>query len=340
MRTVFTLDRGTIEARAAEEAAHHRGAKVRGWTLPLLPILGLAPARLQQRWADSWGYSAEKATWLSIIASLLIGALGLIQSMALAFGGEWFLSSWLRPLAFIGPFLFAEGMLRSALVAADGEPVGSVFGWPLNVFWKPPKRDPEVMAPRVRKFDGNTGNLELESPVHRRDWHSDGILGYRGQAYRLEGVAVEGEVWVYRFAHCADEMDAQERLRLIPPAPPKVPPQHDPSRPSVLRTALVTAAVTLGPQRDQEIWAEYMNLRPIWLTIFGAGAELIGALINFGKDVDRGAPLLLLVNLYLIGEGLLRLGYVVLHGRPLGSVLGLALRPLYRRWFPEPNKSR
>jgi hypothetical protein len=340
MRTVFNLDRVSVEARAAERASDEQGAKLRRWTLPLLPILGLAPAWLQKRWADGWAYPAEKATWLSIVASLLIGGLGLIQSMALVFGGEWFLPRLLHPLVFVGPYLFAEGMLRNALVAADGEPVGSIFGWPLN-FWRPQKRDREVVAPRVRMFDENVGNLELESPVHRRDWHSDGTLGYRGQDYRLDAVAVEGEVWVYRFARCTEETGTSERLRLIPPpAQPTASPEKSGSRPSMLRTALVTAAVTLGPQKDQEIWAGYLNLRPIWLTIFGAGAEVIGALVNLGKDIERGMPLLLLIDLYLVGEGLLRLGYVVLYGRPLGSVVGLVLRPLYRPWLPEPGESR
>jgi hypothetical protein len=124
-------------------------------------------------------------------------------------------------------------------------------------------------------------------------------------------------------------------LRLVPP-PTRFEGLHQNSstRPSIFRTTLVTAAVTLGPQEDQEIWAKHLNLKPIWLTIFGAGAELVGGLVNLGADADRGIPLLLFLDLYLVGEALARMSYVVARGRPIGSVFGWILRPLYKRWMP------
>jgi hypothetical protein len=64
-----------------------------------------------------------------------------------------------------------------------------------------------------------------------------------------------------------------------------------------------------------------------------AGAELVGGITNLGDDLGSGGVFLILLDFFLVGEGLLRLGSVVT-GRPMGSVFGWALRPLYRRYLP------
>jgi hypothetical protein len=65
----------------------------------------------------------------------------------------------------------------------------------------------------------------------------------------------------------------------------------------------------------------------------GAGAELVGGIVNLQSDLGSTHQLLILLDLFLVGEGLLRLGSAFL-GRPMGSVFGWILRPLYRRHLP------
>ena len=48
---------------------------------------------------------------------------------------------------------------------------------------------------------------------------------------------------------------------------------------------LVSAAVTLGPASDQLRWAKELGVRAIWLTLAGAGAELVGGIANFQSDL-------------------------------------------------------
>jgi len=65
----------------------------------------------------------------------------------------------------------------------------------------------------------------------------------------------------------------------------------------------------------------------------GAGAELVGGVTNLGDDLGSGGVFLVVLDFFLVGEGLLRLGSVVT-GRPMGSVFGWMLRPLYRPYLP------
>jgi len=298
----------------------------------LLPFLGLAPARLQKHWADKWGFNAGLATQVSAIFEMLVGALGIIQIAAAAFGGEFFMPP---VLAFPGPLLFAFGTARLALVFADGEPVGSPVGLPLLVFAPKPTPQIDRPAPTMRSFDETEGVLELVSPVLRRDWDRDGTLRFRGDHYRLRRTGQEGRDWVYLFDRCAGHEPGDRDLRLAPPPEtPYVPQRAEPEPSSIIRTALVSAVVTLGPRSDQELWGEHLGVHPMWLTLMGAAAELVGGVANLRNDLGPDASLLVLLDFFLVGEGLLRIGSA-LTGRPMGSVFGWALRPLYRRWLPE-----
>ena len=96
---------------------------------------------------------------------------------------------------------------------------------------------------------------------------------------------------------------------------------------------MVTAAVTLGPGSDQQRWAEELGTRAVWFTVIGGAAELVGGIVNLQKELDTAMSWLILLNIFLVGEGLLRLGSALV-GRPMGSVFGWALRPLYRPWLP------
>jgi hypothetical protein len=331
MRGVFKLEPGTIQGIADRTEAEGRNRRTRSMTFLFLPLLGMAPAKVQKKWADGWGFDPERATQVSAVCETLFGSLGIIQIASNAFGGEPFMPAW---LAYPGVLLFASGCVRLALVVADGEPVGSPLGLPF-VFMAPKVApDVEQATPAVRSFDLSRGTLVLESPILRRDWDRDGLLHYRGTMYRLDQTDQEGRSWVYTFTRSADEGASEPVLRLLPP--PSLQPLKatgDAEPPSFLKTMLVTAAVTLGPASDQERWAAELGIRAVWLTILGAGAELVGGIANLQNDLGPSQPLLVLLDFYLIGEGLLRLGSVLV-GRSMGSVFGWILRPLYRRFLP------
>jgi hypothetical protein len=330
MRNVFTLNRESVQDIADRTETEVRNRRARGWTLVLLPVLGLAPAVLQKKWAKEWGFAAGRATMMSAALELLAGTVGTVQLVAAAVGAVFFIP---LALALPGPLLFVFGIARLAMVFGDGEPVGSPLGVPFLLL--APKSVPEAEreSPAVQSFDNAGGFIVVVSPVLRRDWDRDGLLPYRGAHFRLDGVEQEGRSWVYRFTRDHDRSTEERTLQLRPPlaaalaAAPKVAP------PSFLRTMMVTAAVTLGPGSDQQRWAEELGTRAVWFTVIGGTAELVGGIANLQKELDAAQSWLILLNMFLVGEGLLRLGSALV-GRPMGSVFGWALRPLYHRSLP------
>ncbi len=331
MRGVFNLDVENISEISERATAETRGRRIRRATCLLLPLLGLAPAKLQKLWQDEWAFNARCATQISAFLEILVGTLGVVQLAAAAFGGEFFMP---LALALPGPLLFAFGVTRLAMVAADGEPIGSPVGLPLLLLTPKPDLDGERPTPRLRSIDEDRGELELVSPILRRDWDRDGTLRFRSRVYRVRGVSQEGRDWVYTFRRCAGDETGDRELRLAPPSEAPCVPRHAESRPpSILMTTLVTAGVTLGPRSDQELWGEHLGVHPMWLTLMGATAELVGGVANLRNDLGPGASLLVLLDFFLVGEGLLRTGSA-LSGRPMASVFGWILRPLYSRWLP------
>ncbi len=339
MRTVSTLDGPMVAALGAAVQAERSGRRTRLVTLALLPLLGLAPARLQRRWNNSWAFPSVLATWSSAFAEFLFGALGTLQLVFVAFDGNAFLPSWLEWLQIVGPPLVVSGIVRMAQVAGNGEPIGSPFGLPLAILDRGAQPAAQQVRPEVRRVDEVAGTLELASPIHRSDWDLDGVLSYQEKRYRLAATRREGTTWVYVFAALAAEDAGDPKLRLLPPAGRTMEdlPSAGP-RPSILGTALLTACVTLGPREDQERWARHTGIRPIWLTLVGAGAEVIGGFVNLTGDSHGELSVFLLLDLFVFGEGLVRLAGAVLSGRPVGSVFGWLLRPLYRKRLP-PEKT-
>jgi hypothetical protein len=55
---------------------------------------------------------------------------------------------------------------------------------------------------------------------------------------------------------------------------------------------------------------------------------------DLGHDLEAGGAVFIRLDLLLTVEGGLRLGAAI-SGRAMGSVLGLALRPLYLRHLPD-----
>lgn len=330
MRDVIPLDSGYIETTAKRSAADRRGEYNRLGTMFLLPFLGLAPARVQERWRSEWLFPADLATWVSSALELLGGGFGLVQALALAFGNEWFLPAPLRFLAGVGPLMVVEAIVRLVLVSAREEPVGSVVGLPLLLFEKASPPAAPVTEPQVRLFDEGNGVLELVSPTNRADWGREGVLPYRGHWFVLDRADSEGRSWTYRFVFCEEEPAGRPVLHLrTPPTSKFVAPRELSKPPSILRTTLVTAAVTLGPAADQESWAARLDVSPRWLTLAGATAELIGGVANLSGDAAEGGVVFVILDVFLIIEGAVRI-LAALGGRPMGSVFGWILRPLYR----------
>jgi hypothetical protein len=330
MRNVFRLDSESVQNEADKAAGEKQNQRFRGWTLLVLPVLGFAPAALQKKWANEWGFAAAGATMVSAGLEMLVGAAGTVQMIAAAFGSEFFMP-W--ALAFPGPLLFASGSLRLAMVFGDGEAVGS----PLGVVFLPwtPKAEPrqELLTPALRSLQEPEGALDLVSPIMRRDWDRDGILRYRDQDFRLESVEQEGRSWVYRFIRVSQRGPEERALGLKPPTATVREHTELEVPPSFLRTMLMTAAMTLAPASDQRRWAAELGTRAIWFTILGGLSELVGGFVNLQSDLGSQPSVLVLLDFFLVGEGLLRLGSA-LTARPMGSLFGWILRPLYRKHLP------
>jgi hypothetical protein len=330
MRDVVTLDSQFVASTAAKSTTERRGHRNRVGTTLLLPFFGLVPARVQERWQSEWLFPAELATWLSAALELLSGGFGVIQLAALAFGGEWFLPFPLRFLALVGPLMVGEAMVRLVLVAARSEPVGSVVGLPLLVFETTGGVAAPATVPEVRSFDRDRGVLELVSPMNRVDWDHDGLLPYRDTWFILDRVDREGRSWTYHFVRSEDGPGGRRVLRLHPPVEtPFAAPRDASPPPSILKTTLVTAAVTFGSRAEQERWARHLGVHARWLTMASSAAELAGGLINLGRDAAVGGYFFVIFDVVLIVEGSWRL-LSALRGRPAGSVFGWIFRPLYR----------
>jgi hypothetical protein len=333
MRTVFRLDEAWVEALAVAEQEHRRRGVIRWLSAPLAPLLAMAPARLQRQWHDSWGFPAVAATLVSAIFELAAGGVGVVQLLAVTLGADWFLTGPLRLVAVIGPALAAEALVRLATAAANGEPMGSAAGLPLVLLFPGTPTPQHPPRPVVHLEDEESDVLEVHSDVIRRDWVHDGVLRYRGRAYRLVGLEMLGSGWRYRFELTDDEAVGPPLRLTVSNRRPEVADRARP--PSVIRTTMVTAAICMSPRRYQERWAQHLGVRPVWFTLLGAAAELVGGWINLGHDSGGGGSSTLAVNLFFLVEAVTRLALLVSTGRPVGSVLGWIAHPLLARMMPE-----
>ena len=196
----------------------------------------------------------------------------------------------------------------------------------------------EVMRTAFRLDEAWVEALAAAEEESRRDWVHDGVLRYRGRAYRLGGLEMLGSGWRYRFERIDDEAVGPP-LRLTESN--RRPEAADRDRPpSVIRTTLVTAAICMSPRSYQERWAQHLGVRAVWFTLLGAGAELVGGWINLEHGSGDGGSSTLAVNLFFLVEAVTRLALLVSTGRPVGSVLGWAARPLLARMMPEGGDER
>ena len=328
MRGVFTLDEawvtGLEQARVGE-----RTARRRWWLLPVVPLLGFAPAPLQTSWELRWGFPAATATLLSALAELALATVGVVHALASAFGGPGMGSGPLAWLGLASPLLLVESFVRLKHVSAAQEPIGSALCLPLSLLETPRQSAVDDIAPAVREFDRSAGSVELWSPIHRADWVADGVLWYRDEPYRLASVGREGRGWIYAFGRLEAGAEGAA-LRLMPPASRPLPSTRG-RPPGLARSTVATALACLAPRDLQEAWARRIDVRPVLLTILGAGAECCGALINLQSGAGTGSSVALTVNLVVLVEGVARFALLVGSGRPAGTLLGLALRPLLAR---------
>jgi len=337
MRVVTPLDEGTVGAAAEAARLAARAELMRPWLWLVSPLLGFAPAPWQRRWRDIWGFPAVVATWLSAILEVAVGTIGVMELLAAAAAGPP-IFPWLpRPFVYVGLALFVEGLIRLAQLFADSGPVGSFFGLVAAVFERAPAAvvDPHP-APSVKAFNEVNGSLELVSTIQRRDWESPGRLPYRGDLYTLEATTKIGADWVYRFTRSDVAGGGSETVHRLLPAWSKTAGRAFPDQPGIVKTVLLTIACTLGPRRFQERWAWELGVRPFWFTAVGAAAELVGGLSNLGAQHLGGSPALLL-NLFFVFEAVVRLGWLVFKGHPMGSVFGLPLVVFLEHSLPEPE---
>lgn len=337
MRVVLPLDGATVDNAAKAARTAVRGAKLRPWFWSLSPVLGFATSSWQRRWRDDWGFPAALATRLSALIEMVVGAACMIELIAMV-GGEVTVFPWIpRPLIYFGFAFFVEGVVRLAQVASDSEPVGTFFGLVVSVFERPRVRESKpIPAPTAQVFDEATGHLELLSTIHRHDWEGPGLLPYRGEHFALDSTDRLGESWVYVFHRVEVAGDRPGVVHRLRPPPSKVEVRSFEDQPGVIKTVLLTIACTLAPRRFQERWAWELGVKEKWFTVMGASTELIGGLSNLGAPEGQSV-LTVLLNLFFIGEAMVRFGSIVLRGQPLGSVLGLPLAPVLERYLPEPG---
>jgi hypothetical protein len=328
MRTVVTLDRSWVEEVHRELTSRLRANRARRWTIPLAPVLGSAPASLQQRWESRWGFPAASASLLSSLVELALSCIAIVHILASALGGGGILPPWLEWFALVAPVLAVEAVVRLKHVAALHEPIGSALLLPLTALMHEATPRPQLQAPAVRRHDAETGELELWSPIHRGDWLPGGLLPYRGQPHQLTSVEREGRGWIYTFTRAGSEAPGPG-LRLLPPSHRPLASDRGPA-PRVLRATVGTALASMGPRDLQEAWGRRLGVPPVLLTVLGAGAECCGSLINLAA-ANGGASWLLPFDLYFLVEGVTRLALAVGSGRAVGSVPGLMLRPALER---------
>jgi len=335
MRVVVPLDSATVDAAAQVAQTEARGAKLRPWLWLLAPVLGFATASWQRRWRDDWGYPALLATWLSAMFEIVVGAACVIEFIVTMVAGESLLPWIPRPVIHFGLVLFAEGAVRLMQVFSDPEPVGTIFGLVISTFERrePPAAEP-INAPSIHAYDDTEGVLELVSTILRRDWEAPGLLPYRGELFALESTKRLGESWVYVFGRLkvAEDWDGP-RLRLLPPQS-KMEGRSFAGQPGPIKTVLLTIACTLAPRRFQERWSRELGVGEKWFTAMGASAELLGGLSNLGAS-EVAPALIVLLNLFFVGEAMVRFGSLVIRGHPLGSVFGLPLAPVLEKYLPE-----
>ena len=329
IRGSFELSRPAVAALAASLRSDREKAKRRrrlGW---LLPVAGLAPVDVEERWASEVGFPVGRAIVASSLLEMLLGGIGFVQLVTLRLGG-WFLPAALRWVAFVGPLLLIEGVIRLGSYLATGHGVGSLLGHLLRLL---PGRAPEAAAsPRRRSSvvarDGEAGTLVLASPILRGDWAVGGVLRFQGELYELIELRPHDGSAHYHFRRTGAAAGASLTLA----SPPLAASSSAGGVSGFFGTVGKAVAFCFAPARYQEAWARRTATSPLLLTRASAAFEVVGGFVNFRTDVDGGGAWWLL-DAVVLADGAVRLATSLAVGTAVGSLLGVPLLPLYRRWL-------
>lgn len=104
-------------------------------------------------------------------------------------------------------------------------------------------------------------------------------------------------------------------------------------------TVVKTNAFCRAPVRQQQEWTLRSAPTPLLLTRASAVFEVVGRFVNVRADVDGGGAWWLL-DTVVLADGVVRLVTSLAAGTAVGSLLGLPLLPLYRRWLNAAGRHR
>jgi hypothetical protein len=294
-----------------------------------LPLSGLLPRVTQERLEREIGFPSSRATVVSALCEIAVGTLALLQLLILMAGGTWILPPYTRWLVVIGPVLLVEGLIRHRLESALDQPMGSIFLAWLALFEKRvavgPR--PEDFRPTVVSWDPAGDKLELTTVEPRNDWVEGGVLRFRGRTFRMVERLPKYERLVYRFVAVPE--DTPCTLQIKPPWQEPDTPQ-DRAGPGLAETIWRTLLMSLAPAELQERWFGPRDTSPLVVTMVCAGIEVFGAGVNLLLDPAQNAWGL--VDVAVLLDGAVRLLAAAVQRGPVGSVFGLPLVPLYRRW--------
>lgn len=328
-RVVVPLDRAWVKKRVATREDQVRREQVRRVLMLLLPLSGALPRVTQMRLEREYDFPAQKATTVSALTEMVPGALGVVQSFIFAFSGEWVVPPGLRWLIFVGPVMFGESLIRLKMCFSQGEPFGSLFLSPVELLEKraPDSFTSERHQPTAVAAAEGGYDLVLAVPDPRPDWHIGGVLRFRGRCYRLLLREGAGEVVHYSFDEVEGEDEVEVTLRL---APPPLRERVRDAGEGIVTTAWRALLLSFAPGRYQKTWFERHGTSPLLVTLVCALAEAGGGLQSM---LEPGPPGILgILDLFFVVEGCVRLALALVRRGPVGSLMGLPLRPLYARW--------
>ncbi len=327
VRNSDCLDRARIAELEAVAAAQERTRRMRDILMPILPLIGALPRRVQERLASDFNIPVGLAT---VISAAVEAVAGFVLFFVLR-SGAWALPPAFAWVILFSPAMVLEGFVRMWFGLTQDEPIGSFVFSPLVLFVRARGQAVQTMEgyrPRVHRLDDGTGGLELVSEEPRWDWAVGGVLRFRQRLYRLvERSSREGQS-LYLFEPVAE--GAEATLSLMPP--PKPAQARERGRgfgAEIMRFMLVSFA----PREAQEVLVADMKVPGRLLTFVSASMQMIGGAVNL-SGASAGDPMVLF-DIGLLGEGLFRLVWAVASQAPVGSVLGLPFGGIYSVWVEE-----
>ncbi len=96
----------------------------------------------------------------------------------------------------------------------------------------------------------------------------------------------------------------------------------------------MTAAVCLAPADQQRRWGDRFGTWPGWFTLAGAGAEIVGSLVNLAGTTASTATVMVVLDAVFLLDGLGRLVLAGARRGPVGSIVGWIVAPFIERRLP------